>query len=96
VIIEAFLWGLGTALGELPPYFVSRAGKYILDNLEYFNIASLAGKMHEELEEMLDENNTNTQNKSLTLMGRIKLLLYRTLKKHAFIVVTLCASVIRL
>jgi hypothetical protein len=37
VIIEAFLWGLGTAIGELPPYFVSRA-------------ASLAGKQHEEIE----------------------------------------------
>lgn len=26
VQIEAVLWGLGTALGELPPYFISRAG----------------------------------------------------------------------
>jgi len=25
--MPSFLWGLGTALGELPPYFVSRAGK---------------------------------------------------------------------
>ena len=25
VQIEAFLWGLGTAIGELPPYFVARA-----------------------------------------------------------------------
>ncbi|MBA0710515.1 hypothetical protein Golax_009796, partial [Gossypium laxum] len=25
VQIEAILWGLGTALGELPPYFISRA-----------------------------------------------------------------------
>lgn len=24
---EAFFWGFGTALGELPPYFVARAGK---------------------------------------------------------------------
>ena len=23
---ESFFWGLGTALGELPPYFVARAG----------------------------------------------------------------------
>ena len=27
VQVEAVLWGLGTALGELPPYFVSRAGE---------------------------------------------------------------------
>ena len=25
---EAILWGVGTALGELPPYFVSRAGMF--------------------------------------------------------------------
>ncbi|WOL16919.1 hypothetical protein Cni_G25707 [Canna indica] len=27
VQLEAFLWGLGTALGELPPYFISRAAR---------------------------------------------------------------------
>jgi hypothetical protein len=37
VIIEAFLWGFGTAIGELPPYFVARA-------------ASMAGETNEELE----------------------------------------------
>jgi hypothetical protein len=42
VIIEAFLWGLGTAIGELPPYFVSRA-------------ASLAGKKQEEIAEIETE-----------------------------------------
>lgn len=26
VQIEAVLWGVGTAIGELPPYFISRAG----------------------------------------------------------------------
>lgn len=26
VQLEAFLWGLGTAIGELPPYFMARAG----------------------------------------------------------------------
>ena len=41
VIIEAFLWGAGTALGELPPYFLSRA-------------ASAAGGIDEELKEILE------------------------------------------
>ncbi|XP_015695379.1 vacuole membrane protein KMS1-like [Oryza brachyantha] len=27
VHLEAFLWGIGTALGELPPYFLSRAAR---------------------------------------------------------------------
>ena len=26
VYLESVLWGIGTALGELPPYFISRAG----------------------------------------------------------------------
>ena len=25
VLLEAFLWGAGTAIGELPPYFVAKA-----------------------------------------------------------------------
>jgi len=43
VIIEAFLLGLGTAIGELPPYYVARA-------------ASLAGRKSEELDEIIDES----------------------------------------
>lgn len=31
VQIEAFLWGLGTAIGELPPYYISKqSGKILL------------------------------------------------------------------
>ncbi len=29
VQFECLLWGAGTALGELPPYFVARAGIFI-------------------------------------------------------------------
>lgn len=28
VQLETILWGIGTALGELPPFFISRAGNY--------------------------------------------------------------------
>ncbi|KAF8401690.1 hypothetical protein HHK36_012636 [Tetracentron sinense] len=45
VQLEAILWGIGTALGELPPYFISRAalmsgGK--LDAMEELNASSTA------------------------------------------------------
>lgn len=30
VQLEAILWGLGTALGELPPYFISKAGVFFI------------------------------------------------------------------
>lgn len=39
VQIEAILWGIGTALGELPPYFISRAGTMILSYI-YTTFAS--------------------------------------------------------
>ena len=42
VILEAFLWGAGTAIGELPPYFVARA-------------ASSAGGIDEELQDILTD-----------------------------------------
>lgn len=39
VQIEAFMWGLGTALGELPPYFIARG-------------AARSGKSNEEIKEI--------------------------------------------
>lgn len=39
VQLEAFLWGLGTALGELPPFFISRAGKSLPKTLLWINKA---------------------------------------------------------
>lgn len=41
VQLEAILWGMGTAIGELPPYFVSRA-------------ARLSGEKVKELEELVN------------------------------------------
>eukprot|EP01103_Thecamoeba_quadrilineata_P013932 TRINITY_DN4010_c0_g1_i2.p1 TRINITY_DN4010_c0_g1~~TRINITY_DN4010_c0_g1_i2.p1 ORF type:complete len:391 (-),score=46.53 TRINITY_DN4010_c0_g1_i2:104-1246(-) len=41
VQLEAILWGFGTALGELPPYFIARA-------------ARLAGESIQEVEELRD------------------------------------------
>ena len=43
VFWESFLWGAGTALGELPPYFVALS-------------ASLAGNTPEEIEALLSED----------------------------------------
>jgi membrane protein YqaA with SNARE-associated domain len=55
VQIEAFLWGLGTALGELPPYFVALA-------------ASKAGKTSEELEELRHSQNATLMDKAKLLI----------------------------
>jgi len=81
VIVEAFLWGLGTAIGELPPYYVARA-------------ASLAGRKSEELDEIIDESKISKEEyRRLPLIERLKIIIYKTLQKHAFIAILILASV---
>lgn len=57
VQIESILWGFGTALGELPPYFISRA-------------ASISGDKSDELEEF--NNSTGDHNGSSSNMDKMK------------------------
>lgn len=52
----------------------------------------MAGRKHEELAEMLDEKKLLSGEK-LPLMERLKLLIYKTLQKHAFVAIFLLASV---
>ena len=83
MFIEAFLWGFGTAIGELPPYFVARA-------------ASAAGGIDEELEEILKEENSSNSyviREDEDWMSRSKKKLAVFLKKHAFLTVLCMASV---
>eukprot|EP01018_Ginkgo_biloba_P017945 Gb_17299 [translate_table: standard] len=78
VQLEAVLWGIGTALGELPPYFVSRA-------------AHLSGKKLEELEELdapLDRSGTI----SLWMM-RLKRWTYSKSQHLNFFTILILASV---
>ncbi|KAI3469557.1 hypothetical protein Pfo_026220 [Paulownia fortunei] len=58
VQLEAILWGLGTALGELPPYFISRA-------------ASLSGGTVDAMEE-LDDSSTEDDGFISAQLNKIK------------------------
>jgi len=77
VILEAFLWGAGTAIGELPPYYMAKA-------------SAEAGKSNEDIDELRQIE--KSENKSF--MENVKAFIYQHLKKHGFITVLLCASVI--
>lgn len=79
--MEAFLWGAGTAIGELPPYFVARA-------------ASAAGGMDEELEEIFDDeggSSISADQGNWIDRGKKKLAVF--LKSYAFVTVLAMASV---
>ncbi|KAH8369656.1 hypothetical protein KR093_000569, partial [Drosophila rubida] len=74
---ESLLWGVGTALGELPPYFMARA-------------ARLSGKCVEERQEMAERQRRSGK---LGLFNRSKLLVERVVLRIGFLGILLCASV---
>lgn len=77
VQLEAFMWGVGTAIGELPPYFMALG-------------ASKSGEKNEEIEEIENESHRVSQ---LSLIEKAKVFIYSHLQRHGFLTVLLCASV---
>ncbi len=82
--LEAFLWGLGTAIGELPPYFMARAGKKLLKT------ARISGKTLEEIDEL---NNIESHYNEMPFIEKAKFFVCSRLKTHGFIIVLLAASI---
>jgi len=60
-ILNVFFWGAGTAIGELPPYFVAKASR-------------LSGKKLEETLDELDDDDDDEEenNNEATIMDKIK------------------------
>ncbi|KAG8499779.1 hypothetical protein CXB51_006546 [Gossypium anomalum] len=79
VQIEAILWGLGTALGELPPYFISRA-------------ASVSGRKIEAMEE-LDHSSSEDNGFIATHLKQIEHWLLSHSQHMNFFTILLLASV---
>lgn len=89
VRVEAMLWGAGTALGELPPYFMARAARTSRQNsrTEEFDQEDL--KELEALEAL--ENGEN-----ISLLIRLKLTMKHFVQKAGFWGILACASVSKL
>ncbi|XP_016958908.2 vacuole membrane protein 1 [Drosophila biarmipes] len=76
---EALLWGIGTALGELPPYFMARRARLSnkeLDGAEADKL--LAAKL---------------KSGDLDLLERTKLFMERVMRRVGFLGILFCASV---
>lgn len=81
VRLEACMWGVGTAIGELPPYFMARA-------------ARLSGQTDEEeqdIEELIHEKDKHE--KELSFLDRSKIIIHDTVQKVGFLGILLCASI---
>lgn len=78
---EAFMWGAGTAIGELPPYFMARASR-------------LSGEVDEEeqeIENLLQERRDHPS--ELSILDRGKILVHNMIQKVGFVGILLCASI---
>lgn len=79
VRLEAFMWGFGTAIGELPPYFMARA-------------ARLTGvdPDDEDYEEALAQEDDENPD---SLSSRAKLAVKNLIQRAGFLGIMLCASI---
>ncbi|KAK9767477.1 hypothetical protein K7432_002704 [Basidiobolus ranarum] len=78
VHLECFFWGLGTALGELPPYFVARA-------------AALSGQQTEEIAAL--ESLRQKKSESVTLKEHVMLYVQKIMQRFGFFGIFLFASI---
>ena len=85
VKLEAFFWGLGTALGELPPYFMARA-------------ARLGSKDSDDDEELIrfqqlliDAELHHLDN--FSFFERVRYYVFRLIERVGFFGILLCASI---
>jgi vacuole membrane protein 1 len=95
VRLESFMWGAGTAIGELPPYFMARASA--LSSLDSHKPAS--GGLSEleqdeefaEFEHLLKAEQENT--KEINLVDRMRLSVFKIIRRVGFWGILLCASI---
>ena len=78
-----FFWGLGTAIGELPPYFVARAARW----------SSGEEAADDELAAVLASETSATAGEHLGAMERAKLSVFRAVHKYGFFAILLAASI---
>jgi len=82
VRLEAFMWGAGTALGELPPYFMARAAR--LSGVEPDD---------EDFEEFEELQKKRQSMEGLSLLDRAKLGVERLVERVGFLGILACASI---
>ena len=75
---ETFAWGAGTALGELPPYFVARA-------------AAIAGRSEEDIDHI--EAIRDTPSSKRTLWERVQLAMFELMHRFGFFGILAAASI---
>ncbi|PSN51347.1 Vacuole membrane protein 1 [Blattella germanica] len=83
VRLEAMMWGAGTALGELPPYFMARASR----------LSGYDPDDEDDLKEFEELQRKKNNPESMTHLDRAKLFVERLVEKVGFFGILACASI---
>ena len=83
VRLESFLWGAGTALGELPPYFMARAAR----------LSGYDPDDAEDLQEFEELQKKREMGEKLSYFEKLKLGMERIVERVGFFGILACASV---
>lgn len=79
------MWGAGTAIGELPPYFMARASVLSAQEDEDQDEELM------EFEQLLEAEKKGT--KSISFGDRMRLGIFKVIKRVGFMGILLCASI---
>jgi hypothetical protein len=88
VRLESFMWGAGTAIGELPPYFMARASALSSKSSSDHN-----SEIDEELEEFENLLNSEKEGAKLGFFDKLRLSVFKIINKVGFWGILLCASI---
>jgi len=83
VRLEAFMWGAGTAIGELPPYFMARAARLSGTDMEDDDF--------EEIEELLHDKKKHPD--AMGFLEKAKLSVHNLVQRVGFFGILACASI---
>ncbi|KAF5286550.1 hypothetical protein FQA39_LY16233 [Lamprigera yunnana] len=83
VRLEAMCWGAGTALGELPPYFMARAAR----------LSGFDPEEDDDLREFEELQRKENSKEQLTLIERGKLMVEHIVQRVGFLGILACASI---
>ncbi|CAF0711817.1 unnamed protein product [Brachionus calyciflorus] len=89
VRLESFMWGAGTAIGELPPYFMARASA--LSGKDNHKNDESDNEELEEFEHLLQAEKDGSV--KLNFLDKVRLTVFKIIKKVGFMGILLCASI---
>lgn len=91
VRLESFMWGAGTAIGELPPYFMARASALSsMDNRKNESDLEKDEEL-EEFEHLLEAEKDGSI--KLNIFDKLRLSVFKIIKRVGFWGILLCASI---